>query len=365
MFARTLWNLNNSDAGFDRSVVYGLPAFSGIEQAERVAAIEAVIDRLRQSPLVEAACMGDGPMLWAGGGWNFVFDVPGYTLSEGEANTTWGSIVGNGYFETLGMRLIAGRNFTESDRVKVGELSKVVIINEHMARHYFAGRDPIGQFIKMYRADGPAVEIIGVVNDIRNASLRTQRDEYFRPAALGTWGIVFARPRPGVSVGTVTEVMRTAFAEVAKNTKVEIAPLDAAIQKTIGRDRLIAQLSAAFAAVGLVLAMIGLYAAIAHSVSSRTREIGIRIAIGADTRDVMWMVLKNGMAVTALGVATGLPLAVIGATMIRCLLFEVSPTDPGALGGSALLLALTGLAAGLWPARRAATLDPSQTLRFE
>jgi predicted permease len=365
MFARTLWNLNNSNAGFDRSVVYGLPTFRGIQQPQRVAAVEAVIDRLRQSPLVEAASMGDGPMLWAGGGWNFVFDVPGYTLAEGEANTTWGSVVGAGYFETLGMRLIAGRSFTESDRVKTSELSKVVIINEHMARHYFGGRNPIGQFIKMYRADGPAVEIIGVVNDIRNASLRTQRDEYFRPTALGGWGIVLARPRPGVPVASVTELMRTAFAEVAKDTTVEIAPLEAAIQKTIGRDRLVAQLSAAFAALGLVLAMIGLYAAVAHSVSSRTREIGIRIAIGAEARDVMWMVLKNGLKVTALGVAIGLPLAALGARTVRTLLFEVSPMDPVALGGSALLLAVTGLVAGLRPARRAAALDPSQTLRFE
>jgi predicted permease len=368
MFAQTLWNLNTSDPGFDRhSVVYALPDFakSSIARPQRGATIEGVIDRLRQSPLVEAVSMGDAPMLWAGGGWNYVFDVPGYTLASNEDNTTWGNGVAPGYFETLGMRLVAGRDFTEQDRPKGTDLARVIIINERMARHYFAGRDPIGQFIKMFRADGPAAQIIGVVGDVRSATLRAQRDEYFRPPSIGAWSIVVARPKPGVPIDAVTALMQTTFAEVAKDVSVEIAPLEAAVQKTIGRDRLVARLSVAFAALGIVLATIGLYAAIAHSVSSRTREIGIRIAIGAGVRDVMWMVLKHGLTVTALGVAIGLPLAILGSRLIRGLLFEVSPTDPVALGASTVLLALTGLAAGMWPARRAAKLDPSQALRFE
>jgi predicted permease len=366
MFARTLWNLNNADLGFDRrSVVYAMPQFATMPRDQRAAAVETVVTRLRQSPLVEAASMGDAPMLWAGSGWNFVFDVPGYTLSEGEDNTTWGNNVAAGYFETVGMRLVAGRNFAESDRPKNNELARVIIINERMARHYFAGRDPIGQFIKLYRADGPAVQIIGVVTDARSATLRTQRDEYFRPSSVGGWSIVVARPKPGVSADTLMGLMRTAFAEFAKDENVEIAPLEAAVQKTIGRDRLIARLSAAFAALGIVLAIIGLYAAIAHSVTSRTREIGIRIAIGAARRDVMWMVLKQGIAVTALGVTIGLPFAILGSSFIETLLFEVSPTDPVSLGAATALLAVTGIAAGLWPARRAAKLDPSQALRFE
>ena len=366
MFGRTLSNLNSADPGFQRrGIVYALPNFQTIPREQRAVAVDSVLERLRQSPLMEAASMGDAPMLWAGGGWNFVFDVPGYTFSEGEDNTTWGSGAGSGYFETLGLHMTAGRNFTESDRPNLNDLAKVIIINEHMARHYFAGRDPIGQFIKMYRADGPSVQIVGVAGDVRSATLRTQRDEYFRPVAIGGWSIIVARPVAGVSIDTAMALIKTAFDAVAKDAKIEIAPLEAAVQKTIGRDRLIARLSLAFAVLGIVLATIGLYAAVAHSVSSRTREIGIRIAIGADTRDVVWMVLRNGIIVTALGVAIGLPLAIIGSRLIRGLLFEVSPADPVVLGASAMLLILTGLLAGAWPARRAAKLDPSQALRFE
>ena len=125
-----------------------------------------------------------------------------------------------------------------------------VIINEHMARHYFADRDPIGQFVK-FSGDRPPVEIIGVVSDVRSVTLRAQRDEYFGPPSVGGWGIVVARPKPGVSIDAVTALMHTAFTEVAKDAVVEIAPLEAAVQKTIGRDRLVARLSVAFAALGM------------------------------------------------------------------------------------------------------------------
>ena len=160
--------------------------------------------------------MGDAPMLWAGGGWNFVFDVPGYTLADGEDNTTWGSGVTAGYFETLGMRLVAGRNFAESDRPRNNELAKVIIINERMARHYFAGRDPVGQFIKFYRADGPLVQIIGVVSDVRSATLRTERDEYFRPAASAVGALSWPGRRPACRV-TAHGVDADRVAEVAKD----------------------------------------------------------------------------------------------------------------------------------------------------
>ena len=171
--------------------------------------------------------------------------------------------------------------------------------------------------------------------------------------------------KPGVTAETVEAEIREAFATVSKDIEVDAGPIEEAVQRSLGRDRLVARLSAVFGALGIVLASMGLYAAIAHSVSSRTREIGIRIAVGASARRVSWMVLKQSLAVTAIGVLVGLPLAIAGSRLISTLLFDVSPSDPATLIVSATVLALTGLLAGWWPARRAARLDPSKTLRFE
>ena len=185
------------------------------------------------------------------------------------------------------------------------------------------------------------------------------------PASLDGWSAIVARPKPGIAVSAVEHEIRSAFADVAKQVPVEIARLEDAVQKSIGRDRLVAQLSAAFGLLGILLASMGLYAAIAHSVSTRTREIGIRIAIGATARDVIWMVLKQSLIVTAIGMAIGLPAAIAGSRLVSSLLFEVSPSDPWTLAASAAVLAVTGVVAGWWPARRAARLDPARTLRFE
>jgi hypothetical protein len=309
---------------------------------------------------------GDAPTIWANTSWAYVFNVSNYTLSPGEDNTVWSNTVLPEYFEVMGLPLLAGRNFSAEDRPPLGQLSQTMIVNERFARHYFTGRDPIGQFVNVNMATSGPTQIIGVVKDARNVSLRTQqRDEMYRPMAQGDWRIVVARPRQDVPPSAVMALMQTVFQEAAPDLTAEIAPLEAALQKTFARDRLVARLSMVFAALGILLAVIGLYAAIAHSVSSRTREIGIRIAIGAAAHDVMWMVLRQGVALTAAGLLVGVPLAMAGSWLIRSLLFEVSPADPVVLGASTVVLAMTGLAAGVWPARRAAKLDPSQTLRFE
>jgi putative ABC transport system permease protein len=237
---------------------------------------------------------------------------------------------------------------------------------EHLAQHYFAGRDPIGQFINIRMSNREQTDIIGVVKGAKNVSLRgVPRDEVYEPLPEGLWSTVVARPKDGVPLDGLMSLMRSAFTEQLPNLMVQTAPLEDVVQRSLRRDRLVARLSVAFAALGVVLAVIGLYAAIAQTVSSRTREIGIRIAIGAGRRDVVWMVLKQAIAVTAAGVLIGLPLAIAGSNLTRSLLFEVSPTDPLTLGTSVALLVMTGLAAGTWPARRAAKLDPSQALRFE
>ena len=210
------------------------------------------------------------------------------------------------------------------------------------------------------------MEIIGVVSDTKNANLRqAHRDVVYFPVSVGDWSALLVRPKTGISHEAVETELRSAFAAVSKQITVETAPLEQAVQRSMRRDRLIAQLSTAFGILGILLASIGLYAAIAHSVSSRTREIGIRIAIGAKARDVIWMVLRESLGVTIVGILIGLPAAIAGSRLIGSLLFDVSPSDPATLTASAATLGLTGIAAAWWPARRASRLDPSSTLRCE
>ena len=367
LFARTLWNLNAASAGFDRrAVVYAIPNLNtAVPRDRRPAVMMDVLDRVTRSPLVAAASMGSPPILWGRSSFGYVAGVRNYTLQPDEDNAAYTNGAYRGYFDVLRIPLIAGRDFEERDRSAPNEQPEKMIVNESFARHYFGNRNPVGERVAWTYLTGPK-EIIGVVKDIKNKSLRDGRkDEVYFPIGLDSWSAVIARAKPGIAPSSLEAEIRSAFAAVAKQVSVEIAPLEDAVQRSLGRDRLVAQLSAAFGALGILLASIGLYAAIAHTVTNRTREIGIRIAIGATARDVIWMVLKQSLLVTAIGVLIGLPMAIAGSRLVSSLLYEVSPSDPPTLAVSTAVLALTGLVAGWWPARRAARLDPSRTLRFE
>ena len=205
-----------------------------------------------------------------------------------------------------------------------------------------------------------------MVADSQNSSLRDPgKDRLYYPISADGWGVVVARAAPGVSTETVEAEVRTAFASLPPSVRLDVAPLEDAVQRSIGRDRMVAQLSASLGFIGVLLACIGLYASIAHSVSSRTREIGVRLAVGATAGGVLWMVLRQSLAVTSVGLLMGMPAAVARAQVVRSMLFGVSPSDPLTLGVSATLLSGAGLLAAVWPARRAARLDPADTLRCE
>lgn len=368
LFARTLWNLNTAPAGFDRrAVVYAVVNFNGstVARDRRSALVFEALDRVRQSPLVAAASMGSPPILWGGSSFGYVSRVPGYAFHPDEDNRVFTNGAYQGYFDVLGIPLVAGRDFEERDRPSANGFASAVIVNESFARHYFGDRNPVGSQISWTFIETP-VEIVGVVKDVKNQGLRAPRkDEIYFPIGRDGFSAIIARGKPGIDASRVAADIRTAVGPAAKQLSLEMAPLEDAVQRSLGRDRLVAQLSAAFGALGILLASIGLYAAIAQTVTSLTREIGIRIALGATARGVTLMVLKESLIVTALGMAVGLPAAIAGTRLIGSLLFEVSPADPLTLAASAGILALTGIVAGWWPARRAAMLDPSRTLRYE
>ena len=364
LFARTLWNLNKTSGGFDRQqVVYALPRFSAVQLPpdRAVAAVRDVMERLRNSRDFISVSMGPPP-IYSGPLGRASVVVPGYVYGPSEDNTAVGYPVAPQYFRTLAIPLVAGREFEEHDGVVPPH---AVIVNEKLAAHYFAGRNPLGQTLSL--SDGPPMDIIGVVKNVKGSSLREPpRDMFYRPIPADTYFTLVARMTPYADASQGEAEIRQAFASVTgKIIRVETGRLKEAVRDSLRRDRMVAELSVAFGLLGLLLASIGLYGAIAHSVSGRTREIGIRMALGADRGAVMRMVFRQGLAISALGIVAGVPLAMIGAKLIESLLFGVSPVDPLVLAGSAALLASLALLAGLWPARGAARLDPTQALRHE
>jgi predicted permease len=376
LFVRTLWNLNSTSGGFARQeVVYAVPDFVSLPMRapQKMATMQEVVDRLRLSPRIEAASMGDPPLMFVPGA-NYVSDVPGYQFAEGEDNSVTTKLIGPGYFDALGVPLLAGRDYAESDRPSEpnpNTLWSVTIIDEVMAQRYFPDGNAVGQRVRL-NGRPAEVEIIGIVPELRVRSMRASERSGVNyipilPQHLDRVGstAVLVRPAPGTTVAAVEAEMRAAFAAVAAELPVEIDRLETAIQGTLARDRLLARLSAVFALLGILLAIMGLYASMAHSVTARTREIGIRVALGAKANDVVWTVLRQSLVVTGVGIAIGVPAAILGSRWISPLLFEVSPFDPWILGGASVLLASSGLLAGLLPARRATRLDPSRTLMFE
>ena len=217
-------------------------------------------------------------MVWGDGGWNYVSGVSGYRMGPDEDNTSWMNTVTPGFFDAMGIPFVAGRDFAEQDRPATAGSWRVAIVNEKLARHYFGSKSPLGEEISFFNTRGTKVtftpvEIIGVVKDTKNRNLRDPQAEVtYLALPTDQWSAVVARARPGVTTTTVEAEIRAAFAKVSKDIEVDAGAIEDAVQRSLGRDRLVARLSAAFGALGIVLASMGLYAAIAYSVSSRTRE---------------------------------------------------------------------------------------------
>ena len=272
-----------------------------------------------------------------------------------------------GFFEAMEIPLIAGRLFNDGDRA---ETPRVAIVSESMAELHFADEDPIGQRIRIggvRDSESPWWTIVGVVGSVRSRALnRVPEPEIYMPASQ--------RPPRGVSLVVRTdsnpEALIPAFREavwsVDGNMPVsQLASLEEVFGASLAAERFLAWLLGAFAALAVLLGSVGIYGVMAYMVSRRTREIGIRMALGARPADVLKGVMNRGVALTAAGLALGLAGAVAASRALASLLFEVSPTDPLTLAGVLILLAAAALFACYWPARRATRVDPMVTLRYE
>lgn len=297
-------------------------------------------------------------------GGNTTFEVIGRP-QHGSGNESSSRNVSVGYFSTVRARLVRGRYFSEGDDVSK---PRVTIVNRSFARKYFAGEDPIGRQIR-YDASTPAIEIVGIVDDLKEGPL----DEEVQP--------VLYTPFNQEPDNAFFIVARTAQEpqELLKSLEATVHRIDPEIltfnaetmEDRINRSqstylhRSSACLVSGFAAMALLLGVVGLYGVIAYSVSQRTREIGVRMAMGAQRSSVYRLILKEAGRLTAIGVLAGLICSVVTASLMRKLLFGTQPWDAGTLAGVAVVLSVSALLASYIPARRAASVDPVEALRAE
>lgn len=370
LFIVHLWKLEHEYLGFQREDVFviWLDPSGGAYSRQRLAtSYEDILTRFEAIPGVRSAALA-GPTPLSGAGASGFVNVQGFT--EKPADRRWIAItyISPNYFRTLGSPILAGRDFRRQDQIH----SRVAIINQTFARHYFSHRDPIGQTITLYHvtldARPKTYEVIGVTADAHYYGIREpQRSGVFLPAfhdgGVSADSFVLRTGSNGES--TTRSALAIIHQVLPKIAIFRTITLNAQIDASILPERLIAVLSGAFAALGALLAGLGIYGLLAYTVARRAKEIGIRIALGATTGNVQRKVVREALGVAVAGLALGLPVAIAGRLLASHLLpdVEVNTTVP-VLAGAAVIV-LGTLIASYVPIRRAACIDPMQALRHD
>jgi putative ABC transport system permease protein len=355
-FARLL----KVDPGYDPQ---GLMALSlGFPRENKYAFAQQVMERVSNTPGVASVALMSYPTL---GGLGFPFNRENNPFPNGDVTVSY-SAISPSYFQTLKTPLHAGREFNDRD---LPDAPKVAVINETLARQYFAGENPVGQKIVIaYLNRRLASEIVGVVGDVRQDEPgKPVKPEILVPFAQLPWfsGTLLVRsvnPDPLTVKSAVQEAIWS-FDPALPESKAE--PLAQTLAGHVAEPRLFASLLTIFAVIALTLSAVGIYSVVAYSVTQRTREIGIRLALGAQRRDVLILVARQGLSMALIGVAIGLAGAFALTRLMVGLLFGVSPTDAVTFATVSLGMIAVALVACYIPARRATRVDPLVALRYE
>ena len=296
------------------------------------------------------------------------FVVEGQAPAPGESQPLAAQLlVSPDYFRTLGIRLEAGRQFSDVDNASA---PPVVIISETMARSYFPNENAVGRHIQTgdYDPAGPWVTIVGVVDDVKYSGLQEESEPtMYTPFLQHLWwrSLYLAVRTDGDPLSAIAATREAVWAIDRDLPVSQIKTMAQVMSESVAEPRTYTLLLGLFGGVAMLLAAIGIYGVIAYAVTQRTREIGIRMALGAQTRDVMRLIVKEGMTLALVGVAIGLAASFALTRVMASLLFGVSATDPLTFLVIALVLALVALFACYLPARRATKVDPMVALRYE
>ena len=369
LLVRSLQRLSEIPPGFDIShlttMAVDLPQSTYADGAKQTAFYQRLTDRIRNMPGVSEV-----------GAASLIPFVPGASATRftivgrpepkpGEWTSADIRAVEPGYFAALRVPLVRGRTFTAADRAGGQPL---IVINETMARQYFPGENPIGQHLQVNWTDPAAhPEIIGVVGDLRTSALDTDIHPMiyyaFAQAPTGSMMLVIRQSGdPGPIVASVRSAMRDLDHDVPLT---DVATMSTRVERSMSDRRYPMLLLSGFAVVAVLLAAVGLYGLLSFIVSRRTREIGVRMALGADRRSVLGLVLRDGVRLTLIGAAIGVVASSVAARALGALLYGVGPADPLTFGAVGLLLVIVALAASYLPAARATRVDPVEALRTE
>jgi predicted permease len=368
LFAKSLFNVSRVDLGLktDHMLLFSLaPELTGYNTERTRQLFERIEDEFGATPGVTNVVMAMVPVL-AGDNWGNSLVVEGFQAGPDTNTNASFNAVGPGYFRTMSIPLITGREFTRADAAGA---PKVAIVNQAFAKKFNLGDNPIG---KRFGVGGqnakPDIEIVGLVQDAKYSDVkRAVPPQYFRPyrqeERLG-YGYFYVRTAtpPEQMLATVPAILRKLDAGLPVG---DVKTMETQIRENVTQDRIISTLSLAFALLATILAAIGLYGVLAYTVAQRTREFGLRMALGADAGAVRGMVLKQVARMAIVGGIIGIVIAVGVGRMAQSILFELQGHDPLVLTGATIALALVALGAGLIPAMRASKIDPMNALRYE
>ena len=366
LFVRSLQNLQTTNTGvaLDNLVTFRLnPALSGYENQQAVNFYRELLDRLNSSPGVKSAGNASVSIL-AGDEWDSTMSVEGHEAKDGEDMQAFMNSLSPGYFQTMGIPFLEGRDFT---RVDAREEATVAIVNQKFARHFFGDKSAVGRHVGF--GDGPesklSIEIVGVVADsLYEGPREGVRRQVFIPN-WGRGGVTFYMRTTGASSGAFTLIRNEVKRLDAGMPVYNLKTLQGQLDETLLSDRLIAMLSAGFGLLATLLASIGLYGVMAFIVARRKKELGLRLALGAEPASVIWLVMKEVLLLLTIGLVVGIPSAIALGRYVSSQLFGIEPNDPWIAVSTMAMLTVISAAAGLIPARRASQIDPILALRYE
>jgi predicted permease len=366
LFVRSLQNLKVTDTGvaLDNLVTFRLsPVLSGYDAERGAQFYQRLLEGLRAAPGITAAAMAGVPIL-SGDEWDNFMTVEGHTPKDGEDMQAFMNALSPGYFQTMKIPLLEGRDFTRAD---LKEQATVAIVNRRFAEHFFKGRSAVGK--RLGWGDGPdtklTIEIVGVVADsLYEGPREGVRRQVFIPNYGGNSSALYVRAQTGSesAYGLIRNEVRKLDASMPVYA---LKTVEAQLDQTLLSDRLVALLAAGFGLLATLLASVGLYGVMAFVVARRRKELGIRLALGAQPGRVIWMVLREVLVLLGIGLAVGVPAAIGLGRFVASQLYGIEANDASVAVLTVVLLSLVSVAAGFIPAHRASRIDPILAIRYE